>query len=71
MHENKELKEEINEIEPVLDKISGYNEKLTQGEKDSVISKMSKKMTSLRESKDHLSETVAKLEKQVYDINKQ
>ena len=32
MHENKELKEEINEIEPVLDKISGYNEKLTQGE---------------------------------------
>ena len=32
MHENKELKEETNEIEPVLDKISGYNEKLTQGE---------------------------------------
>jgi len=65
MHENKELKEEINEIEPVLDKISGYNEQLTQGEKDSVISKMSKKLSTLRENKEQLSQTVAKLEKQI------
>lgn len=46
MHENKELKEEINEIEPMLDKISGHNESLNQKEKDSVISKMSKKLAT-------------------------
>lgn len=65
MNENKELKEEINEIEPMLDKISGHNEALNQKEKDSVISKMSKKLTTYRTVKDELTNTVSKLEKQI------
>lgn len=71
MHENKELKEEINEIEPMLDKISGHNEVLTQKEKDSLISKMSKKLATQRDAKDDLSQTVSKLEKTIYENNKQ
>jgi len=68
-NENKTLKDEINDLEPIFSKITS-NQMLSEENKDLVISKLNKKITSLKSTVDIQILSIKKLETQIMENNK-
>jgi len=68
-NENKSLKEEINDLEPIFSKIAS-NQVLSEDNKDLIISKLNKKISNLKSTVETQMTSIKKLETQVMENNK-